>query len=441
MGVFFGTDGIRGEVNQDLNYNLAISAGNALGKMKKKCKIVIGGDTRVSRDMLAAAFSLGATLAGADVINVGIMPTPAIAYITRSVGADYGVVISASHNPAEFNGIKIFDEKGHKLGDKREDELERKFISIKITDGLDLGSTEDGKNLTKLYEKYLMDAVDNLDLSGLKIVIDGANGAAYKIAPKVFRELGAKVITIKCKNDGKNINKDCGSLHIENLSKMVRKYNANIGFAFDGDADRLIAVDEKGRELDGDALIYIMAIDLKEKDKLKGDKVVITTHSNSGLKDALWEKGIDVVRVDIGDKYVTAKLLEENLSIGGEKSGHILINDKSTTGDGVLNALLISKILKEKKLPISKLMKVDFYPQVNIDIVVSNKLKILNSEEMENSANKVRSILGSSSRVMIRASGTEPKVRVMIESRDENAKKYAEELRDKVLEIENKFEM
>lgn len=436
MGVFFGTDGIRGVVNEDLNFDIAYRCGHALASEGKRLKIIIGRDTRVSGSYLTLAFAVGAMNAGADVVDVGVIPTAGISYLITQEKADYGVIVSASHNPAEYNGIKIFDKSGYKLGDKREDLLERKFMKSYVVDAKDIGVYTQDYTMIKKYEKFLIDSCEGVSLEDLTIVLDGSNGAASRVAPQVFRALGAKVIATNCREDGEHINENCGSLYPEGLCKKVLKYKADAGFAFDGDSDRLIAVDEKGCIQDGDKVVFVLANDLKEKGLLKGNAVVGTSNTNMGIKDALEKNGIELIRVDIGDKYVIAKLIEKNLSLGGEQSGHIICKNIGNTGDGILSAIQVAKILAEKKQTFSSLAEVDLYPQCMKNVVVNDKLRIVNNEELQDEANRQERLLGEGARVIVRASGTEPKIRIIVESKNaekgESAANYLVDLVKKI---------
>ncbi len=437
MGVFFGTDGIRGVVNNFLTQDLAFKCGNAVAQEKHKAKILIGGDTRITREFLSDAFSVGAMSAGADVVDMGVCTTPGIAYITSTLGFDYGAVVSASHNPANYNGIKIFNENGIKLGDKKEEELERKFIHEVNNDFPNIGSHKYMPNLCKKYEEYLKSCC-GVDLKGLTLVVDGSNGASYKIAPSVFRDLGAKVIAINCHDDGININNKCGSLYPEKMCTMVKKYKADIGFAFDGDADRIIACDEKGNILDGDVIIFMLAKYFKELGRLNKDTVVGTRHTNMGLEKDLESLGIKLIRTDIGDKYVIAKMEEENLNLGGEKSGHIIFRDYATTGDGILAGIKLAEMMKVKNKKISELAFANLYPQVNINCVVTDKVKIINSAILNNAIEHNQKLLGNDSRIMVRVSGTEPKIRIMVESKNATlAESCAKDLEKIVLKIDS----
>ena len=424
MGIFFGTDGIRGIVNDGLTFDLAFKCGNAVGSSKNKPVILIGGDTRPTGSFLTIAFSGGAMSAGASVIDIGVCPTPGIAYITKKVGADYGAVISASHNSIEYNGIKIFDHNGVKLGDKKEEELERKFIHEIHNDYRNLGVYSQDFSLVKLYEEYLVSCCE-CTLDGLTILLDGSNGASHRIAPAVFRKLGAKVIATHCQNNGEHINDRCGSTYPETLSKMVKKYKADMGFAFDGDADRIIACDENGEILDGDVIIYILSKYLKSQGKLAKNMVVGTRHTNMGLEKSLAQDGINLIRTDIGDKYVIAKIEEEELSLGGEKSGHVIFRELATTGDGVLTGVKIAELVKRSGKKLSELCDSELYPQINIDCKVKDKVRIINSQRLQEEIALQEKTLGDGYRIMVRVSGTENKIRVMVEGCDEDKCRYS----------------
>ena len=417
MGLFFGTDGLRGKVNEDLTLNIAYKIGNALSILKEKPTIIVGSDTRISNSYLTLGLASGAMSGGAKVIDIGVVPTAGIAYITRTLGADYGIVISASHNSGEYNGIKVFNSEGYKLSDKEEERIERCFIHEKTNDFPDIGTYIQDFNLVKLYKKFLMGASENR-LDGITVVLDCAFGAAHRIAPEVFRSLGANVIAANCVNDGMKINSNCGALYPENLRKRIFRYKADMGFAFDGDADRLIAVDEKGDIIDGDMILYGLAKYYKKAGKLKGDTVVGTSHTNMAIEEDLKKEGISLIRTDIGDKYVLAKLLEKDLSLGGEQSGHIILKDYATTGDGILTAITLANMVLKEKQKFSEALKIELYPQVNKNVIVDDKFRIMNNEELGKEVAKFNAELSGRGRIMMRASGTEPKIRVMVESRD-----------------------
>ncbi len=417
MGIYFGTDGLRGKVNVDLTFSVAYKIGNALAMLKNKPTIVIGADTRVSNTYLMLAVAGGATSGGANVIDIGVCPTAGIAYITKEIKADYGVVISASHNSGEYNGIKVFNGEGYKLGDKEEERIERCFIHEKTMDFPNIGVYKQDFNLVKLYKHFLVGASEN-SLAGKTIVLDCAFGAAHRIAPEVFRALGANVIATNCMNDGLKINQNCGALYPQNLSKKVLRYKADMGFCFDGDADRLIAVDEQGNVIDGDRIIYALGLYYKKLGKLNSNTVVGTSHTNMAIEEALNKNGINLIRTDIGDKYVLAKLLEKNLCIGGEQSGHIIIKNIATTGDGILSAIVLANMIVNEGKKLSDIIDVELFPQANVNVIVDDKFRVMNSAWLNSEVVKYNEVLNGKGRIMIRASGTEPKVRVMVESKD-----------------------
>ena len=435
MGLFFGTDGLRGKVNEELTYDIAYKIGNALSILKEKPTIIVGSDTRISNTYLSLGVASGAMSGGARVIDIGVVPTAGIAYITKKVGADYGVVISASHNSGEYNGIKVFNGDGYKLGDKEEERIERCFIREKINDYANIGTYEQNFNLTKLYKKYLIEASEH-SLKGKTIVLDCAYGASHRIAPEVFRKLGANVIAANATDDGRKINQNCGALYPENLIKRVFRYKADMGFAFDGDSDRLIAVDEKGGIIDGDMIIYGLAKYLKKNGRLAHDMVVGTSHTNMAIEESLKNEGIDLIRTDIGDKYVLAKLLEKNLSLGGEQSGHVILKELATTGDGILTAIIVANMLISEKTKMSDALNIELYPQANKNVIVKDKFRIMNSEDLSKEIAKYNADLNGKGRLMIRASGTEPKIRVMVESRD---KVMNERIANAIVELINRI--
>jgi len=428
MGIFFGTDGLRGIANKDLTFELAYKCGNALASVKKNPKVIIGRDTRVSGEYFTLAVAGGVMSGGGSVIDLGIVPTAGVAYLVRELDADFGVVISASHNPREYNGIKVFGPDGYKLSDKEEEHLERCFIHSRVNEFPDMGRFVFEPQHIKKYECFLASASAS-SLAGLKVVVDGANGAAHRIAPDVFSALGATVVAVSCEGDGMRINDGCGALYPEALAREVVRCCADIGFAFDGDADRIMIADAEGGIIDGDMIIYMLAKYFKEKGRLRGNTVVGTSHTNMAIEHALLREGISLIRTDIGDKYVLMKLVERGLSLGGEQSGHIIIKDLHTTGDGILTAIAVADMLADKRKRISELFDVELYPQTNINIPVEDKLKVMNSQLVCSRVEAVRARLGDGGRVMLRASGTEPKIRIMVESRDREANKaYAEEL-------------
>lgn len=430
MSIFFGTDGLRGVVGQDLTSEIAFKCGNGLSQlMETKGKVVIGADTRTSRDYIVNSISAGLMAGGVDVVYVGIVPTAGVAYLTKALGFDYGIVITASHNPPEYNGIKIFSKKGEKLQDSEEEKIERNFIKNKLVKPENLGSFYTNKNLVKKYINHLKSSAE-VSLSGLKVVIDASNGAGFYVASKIFQRLCAKVYKINSKNCGNKINFNCGSLHPERLTKKVVGLKADMGFAFDGDADRVIAVDEKGNIIDGDMLVYGLAKVFKNLGKLKNNAIVGTSQTNMGIEKKLKLLGVDFYRADVGDKYVLETMQKHGINLGGEQSGHIILSDYMPTGDGILAALLVaSECVKESK-KISEFIDVELFPQVNINVVVKEKLRILGSETLANAISNVQQELLGQGRVLVRASGTEPKIRIMVESQNkkvcENLAKYLE---------------
>lgn len=436
MTKYFGTDGIRGIVNKDLTHDIAFRCGNALAQSKKNAKILIGGDTRNSRDYIISSFVSGAIIGGAEVTNIGICTTPGISYITAHSDFDYGVVISASHNPPEFNGIKIFDTNGIKLSDIAEEKLESKFNSITYKSNKYIGKYYHNTKIVNKYINYLVSCCSE-QLSDICIVIDTSNGASYKIAPKVFRTLGAKVICINNKDDGDKINKMCGATHPQTLSSYIKKHHADIGFAFDGDADRIIACDEMGNIIDGDIILFTLAKYLKSIGKLHGDSVVATVQTNQGLKEQLQNENINLIRTKVGDKYVIEKMNELNINLGGEKSGHIILKDYISTGDGILTALKLCEILIKTGTKFSSLTHVDLYPQFEINYKTINKDIIMANNLLSRKIAEIEKLLNTNGRVIVRKSGTEPKIRIMVESKDKyQCKKFAKEIEKIIKDID-----
>jgi len=360
----FGTDGIRGKANVwPMTPEIALRVGKAVALFfrerngKQKHRIVIGKDTRLSGYMLETALTSGIVSMGVDVFLVGPMPTPAISHLTKSMNCDAGIVISASHNPAEDNGIKLFDSDGFKLNEKTEQEIEKLILSENIeSDSTEIGKASRIDDAKGRYTEFIKDSIDNKPLNGLKIVLDCANGAGYHIAPDVFSELGAETIVLNNKPNGKNINLECGAMHPEVIMNAVKENKADFGVALDGDADRLIVCDEKSALVDGDAIIAVFARDLKEKGKLKSNKIAGTVMSNLGLIKALEEIDIELIQTKVGDKFVIEEMKKQSLELGGEQSGHIIFREFSSTGDGILCAVQLARISKEsgKKYPNSQ---------------------------------------------------------------------------------------
>ncbi|WP_088228046.1 phosphoglucosamine mutase [Desulfosporosinus sp. FKB] len=426
MGRLFGTDGVRGVANSQLTPNLAFQLGQAgayvLSKEHPHPRIVIGKDTRISGDMLEAALIAGICSVGADVLKVGVLPTPAIAYLTRTLDVSAGVVISASHNPVQDNGIKFFDSTGFKLPDAIEDEIERIVVNDdKPWDtpiGGEVGRVIEVKDAGERYINFLKQSVGRLD--GLKVVLDCANGAAACIGPAALQEFGVEVIPIFHTPDGININAGCGSTHPEELQRAVLEHGADLGLANDGDADRLIAVDEHGNVLDGDFIMVICALSQKEKGTLAENAVVVTVMSNLGLRLALKEAGITVYETQVGDRYVMEELLRTGAKLGGEQSGHIIFLDQNTTGDGLLTALHLLSVVKDRQTPLSQLAKqMQRLPQVLLNARVSNKERLMSDERVLAKVREAEELLGGRGRVLVRPSGTEPLIRVMVEGPDQ----------------------
>lgn len=424
---FFGTDGIRGEANRDpMTPEVAMRVGMAVAAYFGNAgRIVIGKDTRISGYLLESALASGVCSLGAEVTFVGPLPTPGIAYITRSLRADAGVVISASHNPFHDNGIKLFAGDGYKLPDPVELELERlmqsdELLAQRATGGkigrafrLDDAS---GRYLTHL--KHAFDSEQTLD--GLKIVLDCAHGAAYKVAPSVFRELGAELILIGCSPNGTNINDGVGAMYPEVIAKAVVEHGADIGIALDGDADRAVFCDEKGKGIDGDAVLCMCAKDMSAQHVLRGDAVVATVMSNLGLERGLEEIGLSLLRTQVGDRYVVEAMRAGGYNLGGEQSGHLVFLDHGTTGDGVVAALCLLGIMRRNKTPVSQLASTyQAYPQGLRNLPVKTKTPISELPRLEEAIEKATSALGDEGRVLVRYSGTENKIRVMVEAREQ----------------------
>lgn len=419
--MYFGTDGIRGIANLDLTCPLALGVGNALASLKKNCRVLIGMDTRVSGDMLLHAVATGVMQGGGDVLDVGVMPTAGIAYLTRFYKADYGVVISASHNPAEYNGIKVFDADGYKLGDKRERDLELRMANPHIVRSIATGKYMFMHDSAADYVKFLLSNIDGL--KGLRVLVDCSNGAAGRVAKTVFEQAGASVVAINTSAAGIDINENVGALYASNLAPKVKDGGFDVGFAYDGDADRLIAVDENGNVVDGDHLLYILACEAQRRGHLETGSVVGTHHTNMGVQEALENKGIKLVRADIGDKYVLEQMLKDGSPLGAEQSGHIILGRHTTTGDGILASLVVAQIIADSGKTLSQLDEAKGYAQVNINVPVSDKLRIINSEAVTNEVGKVYEELAGQGRVLLRASGTEPKIRIMVECKSESKAK------------------
>ena len=430
MARLFGTDGVRGVANDELTPMLAMQLGQAgayvlSNEKAHKPTIMVGCDTRISGDMLANALMAGACSVGANVVYVGVIPTPAIAYLTKKYRVDAGVVISASHNPVEFNGIKFFDGNGFKLPDALEDEIEELIRSgmkdVQFPTGPSVGKI---KYRTDAREEYINHAVNAVavDLTGMKIVVDCAEGASHYTSVETLKELGAEVVAIHNNPDGTNINANCGSTHMEELQARVVYEKANVGLAFDGDADRLLAVDEKGKRVDGDEIMAIVGNHMKEQGKLKDNTIVATVMSNLGFFLMGKEQGIHIEQTKVGDRYVLERMLEIGANLGGEQSGHIIFLDENTTGDGLLSALHLLQVMVDTGKPLSELSKImTVLPQALVGAKVPNHKKdsYMEYTEIAEAIARVSAKFEGEGRVLIRPSGTEPLVRVMIEGKDQ----------------------
>ena len=429
MTRLFGTDGVRGVANQEITAELAYQLGKAatyyFGQTVERPKIVIGRDTRVSGMMLEAALAAGVCSAGGEALMLGVAPTPGIAFLTKELGAQAGVVLSASHNPFQDNGIKFFSSTGYKLPDQVEDELER-IIQEGVENlprpiGDKIGEIILIENELSLYEEYLKKTISTT-LEGIKVVLDCSNGASFKIAPVLYRTLGAEVIALSNEPTGININDHCGSTHLEKLQKAVVEHKAHIGLAHDGDADRCLAITEEGRVVDGDRIMLLCALLLKEQGLLTDNKVVATVMSNLGFHQAARNYGLNLEIASVGDRYVLEMMKEKNACLGGEQSGHIIFGNLSTTGDGILTGLQLLAALKESGKKMSELseLMVDF-PQILVNVRVTDRKAWETNDRIQEAIGIAEKQLGKNGRILVRPSGTEPLLRIMAEgpSQDE----------------------
>ncbi len=429
MGKYFGTDGVRGVAGEELTCELAMKIGRGAAAVltentHRKPRILIGKDTRISGDMLEAALTAGLCSVGADVESLGVLPTPAVAYLVKKYKADAGIVISASHNSMEFNGIKIFAGTGYKLPDEIEAEIEQHIdddcAGIPLSVGAGVGSVSVRTDGIDDYVDYVCKAV-NGDLTGLNICLDCANGAAAETAQKIFPRLGATCHFIGITPDGENINKGVGSTHIDNLAKAVVAGGYDCGVAFDGDADRCLACDELGQEVDGDKIIALLAIEMKRKNRLDSDTAVVTVMSNLGFMKYMESQGIRTEATAVGDRYVLENMRENAYALGGEQSGHVILLHHATTGDGELTAGKLMKMLAERKCSMSELNGVyEQYPQVmiNVEASTAQKAAYRNDEVIAGYIENEQQKMMGMGRVLVRVSGTEPKIRVMVEGKD-----------------------
>lgn len=423
MGSLFGTDGVRGIANKDLSAELAYRLGRAtayvLARKRQRPPVLVGRDTRISGDLLEAALAAGILSTGADVWRVGVVPTPAVAYLTRTLEAAAGVVISASHNPVADNGIKIFGPDGYKLPDAVEEEIEELVCGsmehVPYPIGEAVGRSFNREDAAERYIEHVLGTV-KVRLEGLKIVVDCANGAASRTTPRVLRELGAEVIAINHEPNGVNINVNCGSLCPGGLQQAVLDYGAHLGLAHDGDADRLIAVDEKGQVVDGDRILLACALYLKSRGELAANTVVVTVMSNGGLHRALREAGIEVRETPVGDRYVLEEMLRCGAILGGEQSGHIIFLQHNTTGDGLITALQLLEVVVSTGTPLSVLAaRMESLPQVTHSVRVADKERAMDDPRLVEAIAQVARELDGRGRILVRPSGTEPVIRIMVE--------------------------
>lgn len=430
MARIFGTDGVRGVANKELTIELAMNLGKAgayvlTKENSHKPTILVGCDTRISGEMLANALMSGICAVGANAVYVGVVPTPAIAYLTRKYNYDAGVVISASHNPSEYNGIKFFSRTGYKLSDRLEDEIEETLrmnsSELPMPLGDQVGRITYKYDAKDDYVDFAASLID-MDLSGLKIVVDAAEGAAYYTAEKTLRKLGADPIVIHNNPDGININRNCGSTHMEELRDKVLETGADIGIAFDGDADRMLAVDEQGNMVDGDQIMAICGVYMKNKGILKNDTIVATVMSNLGFFQMGVRENIHIEQTKVGDRYVLECMLKEGYNLGGEQSGHVIFLDENTTGDGLISALHLLQVLTESGKKLSELASVmTVLPQALVNAKVSNRKKdyYMDNKNIAEAIADFEKRFAGAGRVLIRPSGTEPLIRVMIEGNDQ----------------------
>lgn len=431
MSRLFGTDGVRGIAGTELTCELAMHIGRAAAVVltkhtSHKPRLVIGKDTRLSSDMLEAAMVAGICSVGADVEILGVIPTPAVAYLVKKYKADAGVMISASHNPVEFNGIKLFNAEGYKLSDSLEDEIESLIngdLSQYLKNGVDLGKVAFAKYAAADYVKHLMDSIND-NLEGMTVAVDCANGSASVTAEALFKGLGANPLMLNDAPDGTNINDNCGSTHMEALVDFMKKHRCQIGVAFDGDADRCLAVDENGNQLDGDKMLAIFSKYMKGNNQLSKDTVVVTVMSNLGFFHFAKREQVQAMATKVGDRYVLEEMIRGGYCLGGEQSGHIIFGDHATTGDGQLSAIKLMSIMKAEGKKLSYLGSVmDRYPQVLVNIKADDAGKrVLDEDEtVKRTIAALSDELGSDGRILVRASGTEPLIRVMVEGKDFDA--------------------
>lgn len=436
MRKYFGTDGVRGRANvEPLTAEFALKLGKAAAGLFKNNdthrKIIIGKDTRLSCYMFENALVSGICSAGIDAVMVGVIPTPAIAFLTKSIRADAGVVISASHNPYYDNGIKFFNANGYKLPDITEQEIERMIDNNEPSlDPDSIGKAYRIEGIGRYVEFVKSTFPKNNDLKGLKIVVDCAHGASYKVAPLALRELGAELILINVEPNGTNINDNCGAVHPEGMAQAVIEHKADVGISFDGDADRVVFADEHGNIVDGDKIMGICAIDMMEHGILNNNTIVATVMSNLGFEYSMNKKGVKLIRSQVGDRYVMEDMIKNNCNLGGEQSGHLIFSDFNTTGDGLISAMQVLGLMVNKGKTLSELCNfIETYPQILKNVIVERKVPLTELEKTNTLIEKIEKDLGTTGRLLVRYSGTENKLRIMLEGKDESIiSDYAESI-------------
>ncbi len=441
MSKYFGTDGVRGVANTELTPELAYKLGRIGGYVLSKnhtgsSTVLVGKDTRVSGYMLENALIAGLLSSGIEVMRLGVITTPGVAYLTREMKATAGIMISASHNSYEDNGIKFFASNGFKLSDEEQEKIELLLDSedtLPRPVGSDIGSVSDYLEGGQKYLSYLKSTIEN-DFEGLKIALDSAHGSTYSLAPYLFGDLEAETVTIGSSPNGVNINENVGSTHPEKLAEIVQNESCDFGLAFDGDGDRIIAIDENGQIVDGDKIMYVLAKSMKDKGTLNNDTVVSTVMSNIGFYKAIEAAELKTTQTQVGDRYVVEEMRKQDYNLGGEQSGHIIMMDYNSTGDGLLTGLHLASIIKETGKSLSKLVKaVETFPQKLVNIRVNDKYNVLNNEDIKQVISEVEAEMAGNGRVLVRASGTEPLVRVMVEAEtSEQADSYTERIAEVV---------
>ena len=442
MGKYFGTDGVRGVANEGLTPELAFKLGRfggyaLINQTDEKPRVLVGRDTRISGEMLESALIAGLLSIGAEVMRLGVISTPGVAYLTKDMEANAGVMISASHNPVEDNGIKFFGPDGFKLTDEQEEVIEayldQDSDNLPRPTGVEVGSISDYFEGGQKYLSYIKSTIDT-DFEGLKIGIDGAHGSTYHLGPYLFGDLEADTVTVGSNPDGTNINAEVGSTHPERLQELVKDEKCDFGLAFDGDGDRIIAVDEKGEIVDGDKIMFILAQDMKEKGLLKDDTVVSTVMSNLGFYKAIEAHGMRSDKTKVGDRYVVAEIREHGYNLGGEQSGLIVMMDYNTTGDGLLTGVHLAAVVKESRKKLTELAaQIETFPQELVNVRVTDKHHVTENEKVKEVMSQVEEKMAGNGRILVRASGTEPLVRVMVEAETEElARDYSSEIAEVV---------